>query len=70
MRAVMIQGTGANVGISLGSVPDGMRVVCLSRYCIAKCVDADPLAQRLGLRQTMLQSGKALPGEADREDPR
>ncbi|MDS9468234.1 cobyric acid synthase [Paracoccus sp. MBLB3053] len=43
----------------------GLHVVCLCLSRIANFDDLDPLGQEPGIRLTMLQPGKAIPGDAD-----
>ena len=44
---------------------DGVKVVCLTFSRIANFDDLDPLAQEPGVALTMLQPGRALPGDCD-----
>lgn len=44
---------------------DGLHVVCLRFSRIANFDDMDPLAQEPGVRLTMLEGGRAIPGDAD-----
>ena len=43
----------------------GLHIVCLKLSRIANFDDLDPLAQEPGVRLTMLQAGKPLPGDTD-----
>ncbi|MEM1342473.1 MAG: cobyric acid synthase, partial [Pseudomonadota bacterium] len=44
---------------------EGLHVVCLRLSRIANFDDLDPLAQEPGVRLTMLEPGRAIPGDAD-----
>ncbi|MXQ09049.1 cobyric acid synthase [Alphaproteobacteria bacterium GH1-50] len=44
---------------------DGLHIVCLRLSRIANFDDLDPLAQEPGVRLTMLEAGRAIPGDAD-----
>ncbi|MEO1778571.1 MAG: cobyric acid synthase [Pseudomonadota bacterium] len=43
----------------------GLHIVCLKLSRIANFDDMDPLAQEPGVRVTMLEAGRAIPGDAD-----
>lgn len=44
---------------------EGLHIVCLRLSRIANFDDMDPLAQEPGVRLTMLEPGRAIPGDAD-----
>ena len=43
----------------------GLHIICLKLSRIANFDDMDPLAQEPGVRVTMLEAGRAIPGDAD-----
>ncbi|SFR18101.1 cobyric acid synthase [Poseidonocella sedimentorum] len=51
--------------ISSGARGDGLHIVCLRLSRIANFDDLDPLAMEPGVRLTMLEPGRAIPGDAD-----
>jgi len=57
----------AEDGLDITSGPggQGLHVVCLRLSRIANFDDLDPLAQEPGVRVTMLEPGRAIPGDAD-----
>jgi adenosylcobyric acid synthase len=48
-----------------GRGAEGLHVVCLAFSRIANFDDLDPLSQEPGVRLTMLEPGRAIPGDAD-----
>ncbi len=51
--------------IRSSNTKDGLHIVCLRFSRITNFDDMDPLAQEPGLRMTMLEAGRAIPGDAD-----
>lgn len=51
--------------IASGRHDGGFHIVCLTLSRIANFDDMDPLAQEPNVKLTMLQAGKAIPGDAD-----
>ncbi|MEM9970412.1 MAG: cobyric acid synthase, partial [Pseudomonadota bacterium] len=51
--------------IADGPSGDGLHIVCLRLSRISNFDDLDPLSQTPGVRVTMLNAGRAIPGDAD-----